>query len=337
VGVAIVAFGLLLYFERDQLADTWDTLLNANLWLVLLLPFIQIVNYFLIGQYYRKMFANFGTYFSRKRSWGVVAAMNFVNQVLPSGGLSGITYLAYGFRTSLETGKTTLIQLGRYVFAFGAYAVLGPLALLLVVIDGNFNEFGDLLDKAANNSGAVATMVVFILIAVVTVIVMFNQSLSHKMMKSVLRILNWFKRNLLRRKRPIKLNFLRKIYKELNEGVGFIKQQGIGALKPAFYMLLSAVAELAIVYVSLLAIGQSPEIGIVFISFVAANIVGVVSIIPGDVGVHEATMIITLSAFGIPESAAISATLLYRVFNKVIFLPIGLFFYTRILKPATEQ
>lgn len=336
ISVAAVAFGVLLFFQRDTLEETWTTLINADLRFVLLLPIIQIINYYFIGQYYRNMFAEFNTYFSQSRAWGVVAAMNFVNQVLPSGGLSGITYLAYGFRSKLATGKTTLIQLGRYIFAFGSYAIIGPLALFLLVKTGRFDQFSGVVVDAVSDVWAIATFAIFILIGAFFLTIIFNQRFARRVGRRFMAILNWVKQNVLRRKKPIKLKLLRRMYREFREGVNFIRETGWSALRPAFFMLLSVFAELAIVYTALVAVTEPPSIGVVFISFVAANVVGVVSVIPGDVGVHEATVILVLAAFGVPEAAAISATLLYRVFNKFIFLPIGFYFYAKILKPATQ-
>ena len=101
-------------------------------------------------------------------------------------------------------------------------------------------------------------------------------------------------------------------------------------------MFFTAIVELSIVYTAFQAVGGEVSIGVLFIAFISANVAGVVSVIPGDVGVHEGVMIIMLSSLGIEGSIAISATLLYRIFNKMIFMPIGIYFYSRLLKPAQE-
>lgn len=334
--LALVGFGLLLYFQRETLEETWQALLEAKLGYVLLLPVLQCLNYFFIGTYYRKMFAQFGTKISVARSWGVVAAMNFVNQVLPSGGLSGITYLAYGFRAAVSTGKTTLIQVGRYMFAFGAYTLLLPLAILVLIQDGRFSDLSSLVSRAAGNTGALITMAIFASIMGLAIASFISHRLSHFLGGMFHSAFNWFTRTILRRKRVYEFNFVKKVSSEFHEGTALVKDKGFKAATPGVFMLLSSFVEVSIVYVSVLAVGSDIGIGPVFLAFVAANIVGVVSVIPGDVGVHEATVIIVLSVFGVDEPMAISATLLYRVFNKMIFLPIGFYFYTKILKPAFE-
>lgn len=336
VVLAGVGFALLLIYQREIIEETWQTLLDADLRYVALLPLIQVVNYYFIGTYYRKMFAVFGAQVKVTTSWGVVAAMNFVNQVLPSGGLSGVTYLAYGFRNVLETGKTTLVQIGRYMFAFGSYAFLAPFAIFLVVQGGRSEDLNKLLETAIDSWAVLAVVMIFLALMGLVVGSFFNERIAHSFGRFVLRVLNWCNRKVLRRTNTIELNFFKQLNREFHQGTREIKKVGWRALKPSVFMLFSAMTEIIIVFVSMVAVGGDVGIGPVFLAFVAANVVGTVSVIPGDVGVHEATVILVLVAFGVDEPVAISTTLLYRVFNKLIFLPIGFFFYARILKPALE-
>ena len=334
--VAVVGFVLLLIYQRPILEDTWDTLRDADLRYVLLLPLIQIVNYYFIGTYYRKMFALFDAKITVARSWGVVAAMNFVNQVLPSGGLSGITYLAYGFRAKIATGKTTLVQIGRYLAAFAGYFMLAPLAFAAVVLGGRSDQLNDLASDAGSNVGVFVVLILFVIIMGLGVASLVNDKVAHVTGRAFLKSVNWINRNILRRKNEIVMEPLKKVNREFHVGAKLVKEMGWKAVYPSLFMVISTVLEVIIVYVSLLAVGGDVGIGPVFLAFVAANIVGVVSVIPGDVGVHEATVILVLVGFGVDEPVAISTTLLYRVFNKFIFLPIGFYFYANILKPAVE-
>ncbi len=333
---AFVAFMLLLYFQEETLIETWHVLRKVQLKYVLLLPCLQIVNYFFIGNYYRKMFALFGGEISVRRSWGVVAAMNFVNQVLPSGGLSGISYLAFGFRAMISTGKATLVQLGRYIYAFWAYTLLLPFAVVLLMSDGRDHNIENATQSVFGNPAIMTTMLLFLLIMIFTIASFSSRAVSRHTGQFFLSLINWVSRSIFRSKRVFQLQFIRNANNELHEGITLIKEKGIRAVLPGGFMLISAFFEIAIVYTATLAVGANISIGAVFLAFTAANIVGVVSIIPGDVGVHEATIVLVLAAFGVDEPVALSAILLYRVYNKLVFLPIGFYFYSTILKPAIE-
>jgi uncharacterized protein (TIRG00374 family) len=334
--VAVVGFSVLLYSSRGLLYETWLVIQSANLALVLLLPVIQVVNYFLIGGYYRTMFGFFGAKISWPRSWGVVASLNFVNQILPSGGLSGISYIAYGFRTSLEIGKTTMVQTGRYLFSFMSYVVIAPVALLLLLADGNNGSFMDLVDRLISNPTALITLILFGVMITIFITFIKSRRSAQRYAKVGETVINRFGRifgkpNLL----PSKTT--KKMVNDFHDGIDFFKGEKSHMLKPFAFMVLSVCMELSIVYVSLLAVGAEVSFAAAFASFLAANIVGIISIVPGDVGVHEAVMTTMLVAFGVPAPIALSAVLLYRVFNKVIFLPIGFYFYTVLLKPAKSE
>lgn len=335
--VAAVGFAFLLVAKRQTLYETWQVLLGANIWLVLLLPIVQIINYFFVGEYYRRMFGLFGATMSRGRAWGVVSAMNFVNQVLPSGGLSGITYLAYGFRASIDAGKTTLIQLGRYIYALFSYSTLAPIALLIIILQGQTHEFEGVLSRASDNSTAMAVLGAFLALVLGGFVALINQDLSHKVGRLLQRVITFVKQKVFRREKPAELEFIRNMHREFRDGIGFLRSNGKKAFPPFLYMLSSAVCELIIVNIALLAVNVHVSVGVVFAAFIAANIVGVISVIPGDVGVHEATVLIVLTAFGVDEASVLSAILLYRVFNKMIFLPVGFYFYTNFLKPAATK
>ncbi len=332
---AVFALAILIYSSRNLLYDTWIVLQDANIYLVLLLPVIQTVNYYFLGGYYRTMFGFFETKIKRTRSWGVVASLNFVNQILPSGGLSGITYLSYGFRTKLEIGKTSMIQMGRYVFAFASYMIIGPFALLLLIYEGDSNFISEISTKIQAHSYALITLVAFLLLVALVISLIRSKKLSQQFMEGFRRFVNaasgvFGKNNLFPKEVATKL------VNDFHDGLDFFKQQKAHIITPYFFMLLSASMELSIVYVSLLAVGAEVSFAAAFASFLAANIAGVISIIPGDVGIHEAVMTTMLVAFGVPAPTALSAVLLYRVFNKVIFLPIGFYFYSALLKPAQK-
>ena len=261
--------------------------------------------------------------------------MNFVNQILPSGGLSGITYLAYGFRNKLPVGKTSMVQVGRYVAAFSAYGLIAPVALYLLIQSGGSDRIGEISNKLMDSPGALITGVLFISMAVGLIWLLNNKHWSHRIAqffrRGINRVGGWFnKPDILSKKAA------NDMVDQFHEGVVFLNKNRLQMIGPFTMMTLSVLAELAIVFVSLKAVGAEVAFAAVFASFVAANVAGVVSVIPGDVGVHEAAMGAMLLAFGVETPIAISAILLYRVFNKIIFLPIGFYFYQSLLKPAQE-
>ncbi len=65
--------------------------------------------------------------------------------------------------------------------------------------------------------------------------------------------------------------------------------------------------------------------------FIAATVIGIASMIPGELGSFDLMMIIGLSALGTPRETVVAWLLLFRLFYYLIPFAIGLIFSSRIL------
>ena len=324
--IAVFGFGLVLWSARDQLSDTWRLISQVSIGALLLLPLTQVISWFFLSEYYRSMIFNFGGRLRLWRAFGTTSALSFVNQILPSGGASGVTYIIYAYRDVVDGGKVTLIQLGRYVFAFLSYVPLLILAYFWLSANGSFD-------------GPIQTLYIILLLvslpgAILLILAVSNQKLVESFMSGILKVLNSIIKVLTRGKvRPITVSKTSGFIKEFNDGVAFLKSQGHKIILPFLFMQLSTIAEVTIVNIAFAVLGAHINPGIIILAFTAANLVGAISIIPGDVGVHELTMITVLGYVGVDPSTAIAGTLLYRVFNKLISMAIGFVCYIYFLKP----
>ncbi len=329
--VAVVGLALLLLSNQQTLRDTWELLKTLDPRLLILLPIIQLINYGVLANYYRAFMKSLGYKLPMRMAYGYVSALAFVNQILPSGGLSGLTYLTYGWRKIAPVGVTTVVQIGRYVLAFTSYVLMISAAAIMLLLGDDLNF---------------RVLLVMSLLMMATVIGagFFHIIVAGK--KTIDRLVIWVSRGInklaswlsdkYKKKNLIEKKAVKKVLKDFHKRVDSVITNKRHVFWPGLNMVLSTTLELSIVYMSFLAIGVVVNPGIIILSFAAANIVGVISVIPGDVGVHELTMIFVLSSFGVDSAAALSAILLYRVFNKVLMLPIGFYFYSTLLKPITQ-
>lgn len=330
LGIALLAFGLILYLNRSDLRDTWELIKNVQLSTLILLPLVQMVSYFFISNYYRKFLEAFKAKIAAWRAFGTTYALNFVNQILPSGGGSGTTYLVYAFKDVARPGTLTMIQVGRYVFAFLAYVPVLLTAMAVLLISGEINrELGLLL---------IALLIITLPGMTLLIIGLRKQNLLNKIIHGIVSFINFMARVIIRRKSDlIGRSGTTAFMQEFHEAVELIHTQGKKAIVPYLSMLGSTIAEITIVVLAFAAIGVAVNPAVIVLAFTAANVVGAISIIPGDVGVHELTIITVLSYVGIPSGSAIAATLLYRVFSKMITMSIGFLFYIKLLKPLIEN
>jgi uncharacterized protein (TIRG00374 family) len=69
----------------------------------------------------------------------------------------------------------------------------------------------------------------------------------------------------------------------------------------------------------------------VIIAYAVANFAGLVSILPGGIGIYEGLMTLVLAASGIPSGVSLPVTVMYRVVNMLVQLPPGYVLYHRAL------
>jgi uncharacterized membrane protein YbhN (UPF0104 family) len=70
----------------------------------------------------------------------------------------------------------------------------------------------------------------------------------------------------------------------------------------------------------------------VILAYAIANFAGLVSVLPGGVGIYEALMTAALATTGIPPAVSLPVTVTYRVINSLIQLPPGYYLYQKALK-----
>lgn len=103
------------------------------------------------------------------------------------------------------------------------------------------------------------------------------------------------------------------------------------SLKTQGQLLLVSFLEWSGVLFSFLAVGYLMEIRIdlwqTIPLFIAASVIGIVSMIPGEIGSFDVMMIIGLSAIGVPKETVVVWILLYRVFYYIIPFLIGIIFF----------
>lgn len=324
---AAILFGVLLYANRRILGETWLLLTDIRIEYLLLLPVIQFFNYSSVAMYYRTFFKNLGIKTPLFRMIKMVYALEFVNQILPSGGLSGVTYFIYGMKHKIAAGTVTLAQIGRYLFSYLTYFGLFAVALGFLLYGSN-----------QINPRVYEYLVAFVILAIVGIvsIVYFisSKARTSKVIGNIGRFLNWISERLRSGKSLFGSNTIEKSLNDFHESFMQVKHNWRQFFVPFIFMGFNTFFGALTVIVSFYAIDVPLNPGAILFSFAVANAAGVLSVVPGDIGVHETVMIAMLTLVGAPASAALSATLLYRVFNKFVFMPFGFYCYSQLLKPA---
>lgn len=323
--VSFVAFLVLIYALKDEIKAVFETVGQINYWFLLLMVPVQFINYHSYARIYQRFYEVLG---KKIKYWSLMRVnleLNFVNNIFPSGGVSGISY--YGLRMrnfGVSTPKATLAQFMKFMLLFVSFQVLLVFGVIALATKG---KAGGLTLIAA------ASMATLLIVGTVFVAyVISKQSRINAFVtpfsKSINRLGSFFRRS---DKDLIDKTSLEKALGELHENYQIIRANWRDMRRPLFYALIANITEVLAIYVVYLAFGSAVNIGAVIIAYALANFAGFISVLPGGIGIFEAIMTTVLVASGVPASLSIPVTIMYRVLNSAIQLPAGYFFYHRAL------
>lgn len=325
--VTLAALVVLIYLVRVDIGNTFRDLARVSGWALLLLLPVEFLNYHAQTRLYQRLFAIVGNKLSYKFLFQASLELNFVNHVFPSGGVTGISYFTLRMRQGeeLSSGKATFIhvmKIGLYFLAFEVILLFGVFALALM---GRVNNIVILA------AGSLSTLLVISTLGFIYIIG------SKQRINSFFTALTKAFNRMIRVVRPrhpetINITKAKKTFDDFHDSYQQIRSNYHQLKVPFLYALLADATEIAAVYVVYIAFGEWVNIGAVILAYGIANFAGLISVLPGGVGIYEALMTTVLAATGIPPKLSLPVTVMYRILNTLIQIPPGYYFYHRAIK-----
>lgn len=322
--ITIALVVALVYASRHQLEHAWQLLAEVNLWLLSLIIPISAFTYLASGE---MIFS----YLRQKKLMGdinpwtlmrVSLELNFVNHVLPSGGVSGVSYLNWRMsKLGVSTSRATMAQAVRYVAGFAAMATLLAISVLIVTIDGNINRWIILM----------SSVLVSVMIATTGGFIYLVKSPT-RMHRFSAWIDLWGNRIIrkLTRGRVKNLVSAEKIdvfLDDMHDDYLSLSQDKRVLIQPYLWGLAFTAMEIALFYVTFLALGSSVNPASILIAYGLASLTGFAVITPGGAGAYEAVMVMVLATAGLYEGQAIAGVVLARVVILLVTIVLGYVFY----------
>ncbi len=325
--ITVFALAGLVYAIRDQLMETIRNLHHVNLWILVLILPIEYLNYHANVRLYQRLFAIVGNRLSYKFLFRACLELNFVNHVFPSGGVSGISYFSLRLKDgqNITVSKATLVHFMKLVLVFVSFEALLIAGLFFLAAVG----------KASNLTmfvtGSLSTMLIFGTLLFVYVI--GSKSRINNFFTAVTRGLNRLIQ-IFRPTQPEAINIERSrlAFDEMHENYLLFRSRYRDLRVPLVYALLANISELMALYIVYVAFGEYVNVGAVILAYAVANFAGLVSVLPGGIGIYEALMTAVLAAGGVPAAVSLPVTVMYRVVNTLVQLPPGYYFYHKTLR-----
>lgn len=322
----VVALGILIYGLRHDISGVIANLREVNsIFLLLLIP-IEMLNYDAYARLYRHLFKILGNKADYWPMYRLNLELNFVNHILPSGGISGVSYFSVRMRgAGASAAKSTLAQVMKWFLLFVSFQPLLVIGLLLLAARGHANRL----------VLVVASMLITLLVVGTLAVVYIAESQSRinvfltNLTRALNKVIHFF-----RPKYPETINIKRAqiAFEELHQNYITFKSKWRELKLPFLYMMVANITEIAAVYVVYLAFGKLVNVGAVVLAYAVANFAGLISVLPAGIGIYEGLMTAVLAATGIPAELSIPVTIMYRVLNMTIQLTPGYVLYQRALR-----
>lgn len=336
--ITVVLLALVLLASRHELVMAANLLGRVNLTLLLLIIPLQFVSYFAVGAI---MFAYLRAKgkladVSHLQMARVALELNFVNHIIPSGGVAGFSYMGWRMRHfGVSPARATMAQVVRYATAFVAFLLLLALSVLVIAIDGTVSRF------AIVSTAILSTSIIFGVLFGVYVLSSLQRLMGFSAW--LVRTINGVVARLTRGRRSEMLS--RRVadhfFAELHDDFTELRADK-GLLKvPFVWAMVLAIAEIALFVVVFASLGITINPAVLLVAYGIATAASLVVLTPGGVGVYEAIMIAFLVASGVEQGVAIAGILLARVLVLVGSIASGYAFYQLTImrrgKTATKR
>lgn len=332
VTLALVA--LILFLSRHELQKAWMLLEQVNVYILALIIPLMLLSFYAAAEIMFSYLRAKGSI--EKTHWTTRARMalelNFVNHTLPSGGVSGISYMTWRLgKLGVSPGRAASAQMVRYVAGFIATALVIPVCVLLVTIDGSINRWIILVSSM---------IVVFMLVAIVGLVYLVSSRARmqqfatwfSRTVNKVVRKLTGGRKHVVMHEQKV-LEFFQEIHDDYLE----LQRDRRVLIRPVMWGLFFTVLDAAVFAVTFWALGTPVNPAPILIAYTLASVAGFIVVTPGGAGAYEAIMVAFLAVAGISSGTAIAGILLSRVIILIVTIAGGYLFYQRALTKYGKQ
>ncbi len=319
----IVALVALLIAIREQIVETFQNLGKVNVAVLLLIIPFTLIGYHAQTKMYQGLFGLLGNKLKYGFLFKAALELNFINTVFPSGGVSGISYFGVRLRgQDITATKASFVQIMKLMLTFASFEVLLIFGLLFLAAGGQANDLVVLV------AGSISTLLVVGTVGFLAIL--RSERRIHVTFSFITKALNKLI-HIFRRRTPETISTARAegIVRDLHSNYKLLESNYKKLYRPFVWALVLNTSAILSIYTVYVAFDAWVNIGAIILGYSVANFAGLVSVLPGGVGIYEALMTGVLAAAGIPAALSLPVTVMYRVLSTAIQVPPGYFLYHR--------
>lgn len=328
--ILLVAVVILLYRYRGEIkysANLTKQIRPSYLFFILV---AQIFTYLADALIIKKLFEIFNK--AKQVSFGdffqVAVVMKFINNALPSAGVSGSSFLVDFFhQKSVKNGQAMVASLIFYLFYVLSFFLFLLFSLTYLFLRGG-------LGTSYLISGIISAVIFVVLLILLFFILKDGVHFFSFLGKIIIKVNDFIAR--WHKKKEISSNLL-KFFKEMATGKKLIAQDKRELINPFINSLFFNFFNYLTIYFIFLGFGSSLSIEKIICGASIAGLASFITFLPMGMGVYETTMAMSYYSFGVPLDLSILVTLVFRFFSLWLPLPVGIVMYHRLGRKKKEE
>lgn len=252
---------------------------------------------------------------------GSIAA--FAIHFFPVGTLGQGAFDFYFLRKQkVETGSILLMLILRIIFTYAAFLLIFLYGLVLVPSAPHMKISPRIISFA----------LAFLIIGGISYMFYLykNKAKFRKIWNRFLRLFDSFFSKI--RGKKVSERQESEVFEDIYDGIGLFGKKKRSSVFALLAGLMYWLGDLTCFYFVFLSFGYHIHIGVLIFGYCVASLLGMVSFIPGGLGVTEGTMGLLYSALGVPASLALMSVLVFRFFSFWILIPFGLYSFISLKK-----
>ena len=338
--LSIVTFTLIavvLWNARDEVVKALDYLAHTNIVVILLLIPEQLFMYYCCGQ----MFFSYleGKKDAKKVSnWSLMRIsleLNFMNHAVPSGGVSGLGYVAWRLKPyGASPAQASFMYVLRYAITTFFNQAQTRVAIVMLLLTG----------AVAKESQYVLGVVGVISIAVIGMVIGGVAIASNK------KALDWAGKNVTlainvivrvvtfgKKKQVLKQDVVDKFCAEVHEDFREAKRNRKIIKKPIIWGMLYSFFEVATYWIVGISMGHPELLPQIMVAEAVGSVLGAVLPTPGGAGGYEASMAGVMWGLGVDLGLATAVVVTTRVIVLVGTIVSGYGFYQHAIATIGKE
>ena len=321
----VLVLGALISFLLPRIGGLQkdaEVLRHARWWLVVPALLLEAASLFAYVLLYRKVLTLMGHRVGVFATTEVTMAAFLVSHLVPGGSAAGTA-------TNVDTMRDQGVPASTTGVAVAFTTLLSAVALLITFLVGLAYSFTKGKLPVAYLTTAAVVIPVLAGAAAAALLATRRPALAERIGRFIGRVIHRFRRNL----NPEDSARDARVLSLQARGV----LSGSGLAECLALALANWALDLIVLYLFFLAVGHHQHLGAVIVAYSIANLLAVLPITPGGLGIVEATLVALSIPFGAPRQIAVIAVIGYRLVNFWLPLPFGAAAYAHLTSSRRDR